>query len=565
MLRSLIRLGAVAGVVSLAACELEVTNPNQPGTDRVLATAADVENLLGTQYLRWHVAMYGSLSNTWGMAAVMSFEDFSSLSNNCMGQRVSIPRAGNDNAIGNGCATEQARTYFIHHEVARISSNVIGQLATPGFSLGSGARDNRARAFAQFMRGLSMGYLALVYDSASVVIPGQAGDDPGELYGYKQVMDSALSALTQAITLANAPASGADGFPLPATWIPGPTSMTSAEFVRLARSYKARLRALNARTPAERAAINWDEVIADAQNGITADHFNTTNTVTGPFNSWVAQWLAYTTWHQMTPFVIGMADNSGAYAAWIATPLAGRGAGNASFFMTTPDQRFPQGATRTAQQDEFALSSCSAAGTSCKRYFVNRPTGNDQFSGAGWGWSNYDFARFYPWRTSGDAGTGQNGKFPFFTLAELDMLQAEGHIRKGNFAAAAALINKTRTRTPTASQPGGALPAITAFDGTSPVPGGANCVPKVPVGPSFTTVACGNMLEAMKWEKRIETAYSHYMNWYLDMRGWGDLPEGTPYDWAAPYQDLQARKRTGSGIYSVGGTYHVAAKGTYGW
>jgi len=90
-------------------------------------------------------------------------------------------------------------------------------------------------------------------------------------------------------------------------------------------------------------------------------------------------------------------------------------------------------------------------------------------------------------------------------------------------------------------------------------------VPKVPVGPSFTTIACGNMLEAMKWEKRIETAYTHYMAWFLDMRGWGDLPEGTPYDWAAPYQDLQARQRTGSGIYSVGGTYHVAAKGTYGW
>jgi hypothetical protein len=565
MLRSLIRYGALLGLVGTAACQMEVTNPNQPETDRVLATAKDVENLLGTQYLRWHIAMYGSLSNTWGMAAVQSFEDFSSLSNNCMGQRISIPRAANDNAVGNGCATEQSRTYFIHHEVARIASNVLAKLAEPGFTLGTAAQDNRAKAFAQFMRGLSHGYLALVYDSAAVVTPQMSTEDPGELAGYKEVMDTAISALGQAITYANTPASGADGFPLPAAWIPGPTTMTAAEFVKLARSYRARLRASVARTPAERAAVDWDAVIADAQNGITADHFNTTNTVSGPFNTWVAQWLAYTTWHQMTPFVIGMADNSGAYATWVSQPLESRGAG-ASFTMTTPDQRFPQGATRAAQQADFALTSCTAAGTVCKRYFVNRPQGNDQFSGSSWGWSNYDHARFYPWRQSGDGGTGQNGKYPFFTLAEIDLLQAEGHYRKGNYAAAAALINKTRARTPTASQPGGGLPPITAFDATSPVPGGADCVPKVPVGPTFTTLACGNMLEALKWEKRIETAYTHYMAWFLDMRGWGDLPEGTPIDWAAPYQDLQARGRSGAGIYTTGaGGYHAAAKGTYGW
>ncbi|HEX9166232.1 MAG TPA: RagB/SusD family nutrient uptake outer membrane protein [Gemmatimonadales bacterium] len=565
MIRSLIRCGVLLGVVGTAACEMEIANPNQPETDRVLATARDVENLLGTQYLRWHIAMYGSLSNVWGMAQVMSFEDFSSLANNGMGARISIPRAANDNSVGNGYATEQSRTFFIHSEVTRITSNVLAKLAEPDFTLGSPAQDNRARAFAQFMRGLAHGYLALVYDSAAVVTPEMSTEDPGELADYREVMDTALSALTQAITYANTAASGANGFPLPASWIPGPTSMTATEFVKLARSYRARLRASVARTPQERAAVNWDEVIADAANGITANHYNTTNTVSGPFNTWVNQWLAYTTWHQMTPFVIGMADNSGAYAAWIATPLANRGAGT-SFFMVTPDQRFPQGATRAEQQADFALTQCTAAASVCKRYFVNRPTGNDQFSGASWGWSNYDHARFYPWRVSGSGGTGQNGDFPFMTVAEINLLEAEGHYRKGNYAQAAALINKTRARTPTASQPGGGLPPITDFDATSPVPGGNNCVPKVPVGPSFTTIACGNMLEALKWEKRIETAYSHFMAWFLDMRGWGDLPEGTPTDWATPYQDLQARGRSGTGIYSTGtGGYHQAAKGTYGW
>lgn len=568
MLRFLTRMTLAAGVVAVAACEMAVTNPNQPETDRVLATPADVESLLGTQYLRWHIAMYGALGNTWGMASVQSFENFSSLSNNCMGQRVGIPRAGNDNQVGNGCASEQRRTYYIHHEVTRIASNVLSRLYTPGFTMGTQARDNRARSFAHFVRGLSLGYLALVHDSAAVVTPGMTGEDPGELAEYPQVMQAALQALDSAIAIAQAGGTGSDGFPLPATWIPGPTNMTTTEFVRLARSYKARFRANVARTPAERATVNWDAVIADAQNGITADHFNTTATVGGPFNTWVAQWMSYTTWHQMTPFVLGMADNSGAYDAWLALPLDNRGAGNVSFFMTTADQRFPQGSSRAAQQTDFALTSCTAAGAVCKRYYVNRPTGNDQFSGSGWGWSNYDFARFYSWRQSGDAGTGQNGRFPFFTKAELDMLQAEGHYRKGSFAQAAALINLTRTRVPTASQAGGGLPAITAFDATTPVPGGSACVPRVPASPSFTSSTCGNMLEALKWEKRIETHFTHYMGWFFDMRGWGDLPEGTPTDWPVPFEDLQARGRTGAQIYSTGGasgTYHKAAKGTYGW
>src|SRR5207248_2741160 len=85
-----------------------------------------------------------------------------------------------------------------------------------------------------------------------------------------------------------------------------------------------------------------------------------------------------------------------------------------------------------------------------------------QYAGAGWGWSNYDFQRFHPWRVAGDAGTGQQGNTIYFAKTEVDMLQAEGLIRTGNYAGAAALINITRTRN--------GLPAITTFDGTSPVP-----------------------------------------------------------------------------------------------
>jgi hypothetical protein len=366
-------------------------------------------------------------------------------------------------------------------------------------------------------------------------------------------MAAALDALQKSIDLTNASvaAGGGGGFPLPATWIPSSTNFTGPEFIKLIRSYRARFRANVARTPAERAAVNWDLVIADAQNGITANHDNITSTTGGPSNSWVAQFDGGGTWHQMTPFVIGMADVSGAYAAWTAAPLDKRGP---DFLMVTPDLRFPQGTTRAAQQADFANSSCAGASQVCKRYYVNRPNGADPGAQISWGGSEYDFTRFHSWVKAGD-GTAQNGKLPFFTVAELNMLEAEGQIRKGNFAAAAALINKTRV-------PNG-LPAITALDNTSPVPGGSDqCVPKVPTaltGP----LKCGNMFEAMKWEKRVETQYTHFMAWFFDSRGWGDLPEGTAISWPVPYQELQVRQQP---IYGLGGKDSPggAAAGNYG-
>jgi hypothetical protein len=437
-----------------------------------------------------------------------------------------------------------------------VASTLLKQM-DDGLTLGTPGRDARFRAFGEFLRGVSLGYVALFYDSAAVITTKTDAQDPGELSYYTVVIDSAYAALQRAID-----AAGTSGFvAIDATFLPAPATLSGSDFIRLIRSYRARLRANVGRTPTERAAANWDQVIADAQNGITADHLNVTNTTNGPFRSWVAQYDPPAgLWHQMPPWIVGMGDVSGSYATWIATPVGARGAGNTPFFMVTPDLRFPQGTSRPDQQADFAMTSCEKAGQVCKRYFANR-IGNDQFNSLGWGWSNYDFVRFHSWAKAGDAGSATTGAIIFMTKAEMDMLEAEGQIRKGNFAAAAALINKTRTKN--------GLPALTDLNNTSPVPGGANCVPKVPVSP-YNVIACGNMFEALKWEKRIETAYTHFAAWYLDSRGWGDLAEGTPLFWAVPYQDLQARGFLPNEIYSAGngvGTApnSAAAKGTYGW
>ena len=561
MTRRLITWAALAATVGLGACErnLAVTNPNAGETARVLGTPLDAEALLGTYYKRWSTGVYGNIADLEGIANIYSLLSYSSLANNAMNSHAPFSGATNNNGPGNVASAEQSRLYFYMGEVDRVASSFLTQ-QTAGLTLGTPARDARAKSYAEFLRAMSLGYEAIVYDSAAIISEGMDGQDPGTLSAYTVVFDSSMAAFQRAIDIASAPATGSDGFPLPFTWLPSPTSFTAQEFVRLMRSYRARIRASVARTPAERAAVNWAAVIADAQNGITADHQITTSTTAGPNNAWRQQYETFGLWHQMQPFIIGMGDVSGSYAAWIAQPVSERGSGNQSFTMVTPDLRFPQGATRAAQQADFNIQSCQGASQTCKRYFVNRPQGGDQFAGLGFGWSNYDFVRFHSWQTSGD-GTARNGNTPFFVKTELDMLQAEGLYRTGNFAAAAALVNVTRVKN--------GLPAITAFDATTPVPGGANCVPKIPVAP-YNVIACGNLWEALKYEKRIETTLTHYLSWFFDMRGWGDLPADTPTYWAVPYQDLQARGTPTSALYGTGpgpGNVpgSVAAKGTYGW
>jgi hypothetical protein len=569
MKRTLYRVAlCVVATASISGCRdesLAVTNPNDPDTQRVLGTANDAEALIGSYYRRWHSGVYGSTLNVEGMANVMSLMNYSSLANNCQNARAPFGGATNSNAPGNVCLGEQLRLYQFMAEVNRVASSFLKSM-DGGLTLGTSARDNRAKSFAEFLRGISLGYSALMHDSASVVTNVQDINDAGTLVGATTVADSAYAALQRAIDFATAQSVGGGGFPLPATWIPSPTTYSAAEFVKLIRSYRARIRANMARTPAQRAQVDWAAVVADAQNGITADHLILTDASNGPLNSWRGQYMAFALWHQMPPFFIGMADVSGSYAAWIAQPLSERGAGSVSFTMVTPDLRFPQGATRAAQNADFAISSCSTAATVCKRYFVNRPPGDDQNSGLGFGWSNYNHVRFLSWRQAGDAGTARTGRTPFMVKAEIDLLQAEGLYRQGNFAAAGALVNLTRVAN-------GGLPPITEFNATAAVPGGAtNCVPKVPVAP-FNVVACGNLWEALKYEKRIETAYTHYVPWYLDGRGWGELPKDTPLDWPVPYQDLQARGRglnqlygTGVGGLALGNSPNsAAALSVYGW
>jgi hypothetical protein len=533
--------------VFVAGCnDLKVTNPNQPDVAKVFGSPRDVETIVSRLFQQMYNGQLGSADDIFSQTITMSFESASQLGNFGMGTRGSIPRSPIDNSIGNNVSAGNFRDFDFLSRNARGAANAIIALngfAAAGNTIGSPARDAKAKAFAYFTLGYALGHLALFYDSAAILTAAVPSDVIPGLSKSSDVMDVALQSLDSAIAIASSAAAtnGTNGFPIPVDWLSQTTATSQANFIKLLRSYKAKFRAGLARTPAARATEDWTSIIADATNGITADFVIQTNATTGWSGAVLSQLATSTGWSQMTPFIVGMADTSLAYDAWLQQALLSR----TPFLIQTPDKRFPSGADRATQT---AVTGTSRAGPPAGSilYFRNRPPGEDTPADP-WGTSWYD-----NWRSWAISATGGNAPYVLFALVENDMLAAEGYIRAGNFAAAIPLINKSRVRA--------GLAGLTVINSlTDQVPGGTACVPRVPQPPNYTTTACGNIMEAMKWEKRTETDMIGYGQWFIDSRGWGDLVLGTALEWPVPYQELFARIKPS---YT---TTAVAAKGTYGF
>lgn len=555
-MRNFYSICSLLALLGAAACRepLLVENENQPERERALSRPPDVETFIANSYNTINNATLGGSNDGLqpGML-VMGLESFSGNANFDMNVRGGVPRGMVDNSRGNSGQDIHLRDWTVLHRAARSAAIGLSRV-NAGVAFGSPPRDQRNKSFAWFVMGLGVGNLALVYDSVSEI----RWDDPADqatfpLLHYSAAMTLALQYLDSAIAVAQATPAGADGFPLPATWLNGATggfaggTVSRDDFVRFIRSYKARFRASVARDPTERAAVDWAAVMADAQAGITTDYRIATNPAAGWNIVWPTQHYLFQSWHQMWAFVVGMADSlrpgTDNYENWLARPLAAK----TPFLVQTRDRRFPAGADRATQNTN------SPAVPPATLYYRNRPAGQDVLTANTLANSYYDHYRFQAWRTGPPPNTGP---FPVMTRAEMNGLIAEGAIRSGQWALAAQYIDSSRVRNN--------LPSVAGIaDLTTPVPGGASCVPRVPAPPNYTSTVCGNIMEAMKWEYRMETAFTGYGMWYFAGRGWGDLPEGTPVHHPVPYQELDVRSQT---IYSLGGVGGVggAARGTYG-
>lgn len=528
------RKSIVAGALLLlgaAGCvDLDVTNPNEPDADRALAQAGDVEALVSGAFSQWWLASnaYDGISLA---LSTMSFQHMSSAANSGMVDYAALPRQP---VINDAAATYYpnfAYPWTRHYRALSAVARGLGALeAKPELVTQLGPeRAARIRAFGKLIQGLSTAGVAILYDQGIVMDETIDVNEPQEPVSYQEMMQKALGYFDEAIAIASSA-----NFTVPAGW--SSTEMSSAQMVRIARSMKARYRAEVARTPAERAAVDWNAVRADAQAGLTSDWMIDVDYAYGNWTSNIYHLYAGQTgsWSFLNYFIYGMADQSGSYQKWLQVPLADRRPdlpGGTPFLIMTPDKRFPQGASIDAQK--------ASPGK-----YIQLPTFNITSQWARpergtWRWSYYRLIRLDSWINE------VSPLWPEFRALEGKYLIAEADYRAGNLASAATIINETRLAN-----------GLSATDaaGTN-----TSCVPKLPDG------SCGGLFEMLKWEKRMELMQQGAMSapWYFDNRGWGDLYKGTVLHFPMPALELEL---LGKPSYSFGGSGGgSAAVSTYKW
>lgn len=277
--------------------------------------------------------------------------------------------------------------------------------------------------------------------------------------------------------------------------------------------------------------------MADVDAGISEDWFMNFDWDNGWYLS-VLDYGTATGWSQLAYWIYGMADQEGDYQRWVDTPLGEKSyqfPGDEPVLIVTPDTRFPQGSTVAEQRENqgtsFSMSTAAEAGGTWAR--PDRGT---------WRWS------WYKSKPAGwDYGSSATPVWdqPGITYAEMRLLKAEAMYRSGNLAGAADLINVSRTAN-----------GLNATDASGT---NTSCVPKLP------SEACGDLLEMLKWEKRMETVWSGpaLAGWYFDSRGWGDLFVNSPLQFPVPCQELQVLQMLPCNTYGGPGGEFSAPVSTY--
>lgn len=498
-------------MVGLAACstldeltELEVPNENNPDRERVLAKATDIEGVIGGSMLIWWGGSNYS-SPSWALSTAAD-EGTMSWGNFGMQQLSSEPRVAwpNDPAWTYR-ATTQTPWYGNY---GALSSVYDGLTAIAANAAAASQIDvNRAKAFAKLVQGLSHAYLALFYDSAFVFDETvNLETDVLELKPYPDVAAAAYAELQEAIDIA-----GANSFTIPNEWFDG-NPMTNTQLARFAHSLLARYLSQMARSPAERAAADWNAIIGHVDAGITSD----IEIVSNGDRFWKSlQWYGYqvsnTTWARADYKTIGFYDTSGGFTNWLATPVAQRN----EFLLETPDRRIiGDGGSKTN-------------GTDFKYMGPSRfPSARGTYH-----YSFYGGSRYAEYAQSNATAPAR-----WMTTVEMQLIKAEGLLRTGGSKQAVAdIINATRVTR-------GKLPPAEATD--------------------------ADLMDKLIYEKRIEGYLLCSGCAYFDRRGYGPPAptgpafhqgpvEGTPAHFAPPGLELNVLQKplyTYGGVGNEGGT-----------
>jgi hypothetical protein len=513
-----IKLLVPALLGSVVACgDLEVTNPNNPSRITVVRSSQDALALISNAFLQW---FNRSAQTSPAVAMSVMADEFSTGFADFGGQDLSKePREAINIQNPNNGPPHHATFPDYYANVAALNTAL---QAVSKFNLvlrNTAGVDvtAQAHAFAKFAQGLNHGYAALMFDRAYVYSESVDPDTlefsevEGLIRPYREVMDTSLAELNDALTLAN---SATFTFPSSPSnqWFLG-VARNNADFARIIHSYIARFMAYVPRNPDERQDVDWQSVITHIDQGITSDFvvIGEVGFVESLYKQRAARLRTTipSDFMRVDQRLLGPADVTESFRNWWALPWSQR---NPFRMVGTPDRRIQGAATRPA-----SCLPASIPAADCGLYMgfhqatifnVDRGTGQRSY---------YFFHRY------GSGTSWQSGPMPLINVAEMDLIKAEALIRLNRAAEAIPLINKYRV-------PNGGLPEVDINGAPGAAP---NCVPRKLNG------SCGSLWDALRYEKRIETLGLEGGTAYYDGRAWNHLVENTPLHFPIPLRDLQ--------------------------
>jgi hypothetical protein len=508
-------LALVGGATLVASCQsLEVSNPNTPDVGAVFGSGQNLEAaLLGSWRAFWGVAQGARTNSTYPVKqlSILANEMTSADVGDALSAVTAEPRFAIDNRNQGGW-TNRKPWYDLYESMAS-AREAYQAMADQGLKVGvvnaatpEGADTQRSRVFAKFMVGVNNIYLGLLFNQAYLT---DEKTNPAtivyELKPYQQVTENGIRILREAIAEARA----ARDFTLPANLINGQT-FTRDELIRVMHSYIIRARVYNARTPQERAAVNWGQVLAQLDSGIVMRNFAQQADLTIAASASTYYQYSYLQTNGRTHTrLLGPADTSGEYQRWLARPLGER----AQITIVTPDRRIHAASGPTVAGTRFAFLPTQSMSTANGTYMHSR----------------YRSVRFLVPPLN---NYHQTGLITTMSVDEMRYIRAEALIRLNRPAEALALINPTRTAA--------GLPAVTVAG----PPNDRACVPKRDDG------SCGDLFDALQYEKRIDLFPTEAIIAFADARGWGKLISGTPLHFPVHGRELEL---LGFPYYTIGG------------
>lgn len=516
-----------------ACADLEIMNENDPDAERSLATPGDVLSLIGGSYNAWWNGTH-SYDGASLLLSNAAFQHAAPWANAGMEKYGRLPRVGFINSISDGDYNYATYPWFRSYRAIAAAADglkalekdeVASQLTAD--QLGS------AKAFGKFVQGMAHATIAVLFSEGFAVDETTDLIEAQDPLPYDELMTKALGYFDESISLSQ----GAS-WTLPAQWMS--VAVTGPQLARLAHSWKAIFASQNARSLAERKALNWASIIADVDAGITSDFMAVWDWDNGWYNE-ALDYGAYYGWSQMPYFIYGMADQSGNYQLWDSKSLTEKSykipvsaSDTTQILIVTPDLRFPQGSTveaqRAAEGTYFHINADYEAGSTWAR--PDRGT---------WRWSWYKHTRYTEY--------GNEGVFdqPEVLVSTLTLIKAEGLYHTGQAAAAATIVNETRTAN-----------GLNATDASST---NTSCVPKLPDG------SCGDLWEMLKWEKRMETTFTGPLGatWFFDSRGWDDLWAKTWIHMPMPCAEAEVLQLLPCKSYGGPAGEDGAPLSNYGW